>query len=143
MKVPWENLYPSEHLTDPKVVAARRLLAQVIERFEEASKEIDSDPVAADDNVQTCQPILAELFACRSIGDGFATVVNALLVALLNQDGELLTQKQISLITQSLKELSSHLFLTYESALRSLRGFKKAGLRIHPQALQHLDLVHE
>jgi hypothetical protein len=142
-RISWAELYPSEEVADPKVVAAQRLLTKVIKRFEDASQVVDDDPVAADDYVQSTHPLLAELFCCRSIGDGFAAIVNGISISVLNQHGEALSKKQITLITRSLKELKSQLFLSFDSALRSLREFKKQGLKIYPEALQHLDLKHD
>jgi len=139
----WEELYPFEEVADPLMVAAHRTLAEVIKRLEAAFQEVDSDPVTADDYVQSAHPLLAELFCCRSLGDGFGAIVNAIFIALLNQRGEPLSKKQIGLLMRSLRELKSHLFLTYDSGLRMLREFKKQGLRIHPEALQHLDLQHD
>jgi hypothetical protein len=141
--ISWEQLYPSEEITDPLIVAAQRMLGEIIRRLEAAFQEIDRDPITADDHVQSAHPILAELFCCRSVGEGFAAIINAALISLLNQRGEPLSKKQIGVLTRSLKELKSHLFLSYDSSLRVLRELKKHGLRIHPEALQHLDLQHE
>ena len=142
-KILWEELYPVDEVADPKVIAAQRLLAEAIKAFESAFKEADEDVVAADDYVQSAQPLLAELFACRSVGEGFAAIINALSISLVNQHGEPISKKQIGLIARSLRELKSQLFLSYDSGLRLLREFKKSGLRIYPEVLQNLDLQHE
>src|ERR1700760_2465187 len=81
-KITWEKIYPSEEIIDPKIVTAQRLLTEIIKRFEAASQETDSDPITADDFVQSTQPLLRELFCCRSIGEGFALIINALSISL-------------------------------------------------------------
>jgi hypothetical protein len=141
--ISWEQLYPSEEIADPLIVAAQRTLSEIVVRLEAAFQEIDSDPVTADDYIQSAHPLMAELFCCRSVGEGFATIANAIFISLLNQRGEPLSKNQIGVLTRSLKELKAHLFLSYDSALRVLRELKKHGLKIHPEALQHLNLQHE
>jgi hypothetical protein len=142
-EMPWDALYPAEEIIDPKIVAAQRLLTDVIKNIEIASRDYNSDPISADDHAQSTLPLLAELFCCRSIGEGFAVIVNAITIGLLNRHGEPLSQKQLHAIMRSLKSLKSHLFLRYDAALRILIELKQVGLNIHPETLQHLDLQHE
>jgi hypothetical protein len=122
------DLYPARQAFSPEHITALRLLQLAIGRCQRAIGAHTEDPMAADSEIQKVQMLLPELFCCRALGDGFGTVVNALICAFQNSDGNALGQKQIKVLENVFSELRDKPFLNVTKAddaveLLELNGF--------------------
>jgi hypothetical protein len=84
---------------------------------------------------------LPELFCCRSLGDSFATVVNALFHGLKNLNGLPIREAQITQILNSIRVLRRRPFLEYGEALAVVGRLEATGLRSDPQGLATIEEV--
>jgi len=92
------DLYPARQAFSPEHITALRLLKLAIGRCQRAIDAQADDPMAADIEIQKIQMSLPELFCCRALGDGFGTIVNALICSLQNMDGNALERSQIRIL---------------------------------------------
>ena len=78
-----DEIYHSpESIGSPYLRSALRLISKALGDVDSALELLgDGDKVGSDDAMQHFQVILPELFACRSIGEGFGLLVSALLNA--------------------------------------------------------------
>jgi hypothetical protein len=134
--IPIDVLYPATENNRRDLIQALRLLQQAGAALERARDALRSDDVMQSDHyVNSVQQLLPELFRCRTIGDGFAGIINALEIAFVNQAGEPFAEKQIVATLRSLKELRSRPFIPFESAQHTIEELENAGLRVDPATL--------
>jgi hypothetical protein len=137
--IPIDTLYPATENNRHDLIRALQLLPQAIRALEGARDTIRSgDLLQSDQHVHAVQVLLPELFRCRTIGDGFAATINALEIALVNQHGEPLTEKEIGSSLRALKELRSHPFLSFDNAQQLIEELEKTGLLVDPASLGDL-----
>lgn len=99
------------------------------------------DEVSSDNDIQHFFALLPELFCCRSIGDGFASIINSIYNAIINHSEiGLLSENQISKILLLLKRLQAEPFLDLDDAIDLILLLDEVGLNIKPQ---HLNKVSE
>ena len=86
---------------------------------------------------------LPELFCCRSIGDGFGLIINAIQSGLANSAGEPTTKAEVIAIRQALRLLRDEPFIPTEAATDILMRLEDAGLSIEPSGFDALaDLLN-
>jgi hypothetical protein len=133
-----DDLYPGLGASET-LSRSLSLLAQAQERINEANEQIKlQNPVAADDAMQRLQAFLPELFCCRTLGDGFGAIINAVLLGLQNSEGQPLNERQIEVIGRALRTVRNEPFLSFESALQVIEKLNEADLRTNPQAFPYL-----
>jgi hypothetical protein len=138
-QVPIDALYPEAQEDD--IGKALKLLAEGIDVFEKARNE--QDIIGSDRQVIRFQAILPRLFSCRSIGDGFAVIINSLHFAFVNQRGKPLSNDQITTIWRVLKALRLRPFVAFEQAMEQVEEIEKADLQVDPPILSELLVESE
>ncbi len=137
--IPIEVLYPASESNRQDLIRALQLLPQAVKALEIARDALNSnDPLQSDHSVHSVQILLPELFRCRTIGDGFGAIINALEIAFVNRRGEPLNSAQVVAILRALKQLRSHPFLSFESAQQVIEELEKTGLCVDPASLGEL-----
>lgn len=133
-----EELYGG--VADIKVLGrAIELLIEGCQRLELAlSAARIGDAIAADDEVQQLGALLPELFCCRQLGDGFGTVINSLQIALSNQHGNPLTERQISAALRAVRRIRNAPYLTFDQAVDAVIEMEDSGLFVDPANLSEL-----
>jgi hypothetical protein len=130
---------------DPKdsILASALVLLDEAETtlVEAAALAGEGDQISADDAVQRFQALLPELFCCRSLGDSFATVINALFHGLKNLNGLPATETQIAQMLNSIRVLRRRPFLVYTEALAVVTRLEATKLRVDPQGLTTIQEV--
>jgi hypothetical protein len=101
----------------------------------------EGDHISADDAVQRFQALLPELFCCRSLGDSFATIINALFHGLKNLNGLPVSETQIVQILTSIRVLRRRPFLEYPEALAVVARLEAMNLRVDPPGLVTIQEV--
>lgn len=82
-----------------------------------------------------CTVRLRELFCLREIGDGFATVANALLSAVENLPGGMATMEQLHAIRQRCVRIQVEPYLSTADADVQVDRLERAGLQTEPAVL--------
>jgi hypothetical protein len=137
--IPIDVLYPPADSSRPALVKALRLLAESVATLEHARDALAAnDHLQSDHDTQRVEALLPELFRCRTIGDGYAAIINALEIACINRRGDPLTAKQIFTFLRVLKGLRSHPFVSFDLAQQSLQELEQAGLCVDPVTLGDL-----
>lgn len=129
------DLYPARQAFSPEHIMALRLLRLAIGRCQRALDAQAEDPMASDTEIQKVQMLLPELFCCRALGDGFGTVVNALICVFQNTDGNLLDQNQIKILESVFKELRDKPFLNVTEADDFVELLESNGFSPYPTEL--------
>jgi len=130
------ELYPVRHAFAPQHIAALRLLTVAIGRCEHALAHLkDGQKMKADTEIQKLQVLLPELFCCRSLGDGFGTLVAALSSGLEALNGDTPNQHQIQAFKRVLTLLWEKPFLTADEADSHLPLLESVGLSVYPADL--------
>jgi hypothetical protein len=101
----------------------------------------EGDQISADDAAQRFQALLPELFCCRSLGDSFATVINALFHGLKNLNGLPVSETQIGQMLNSIRVLRRRPFLVYTEALAVVARLEATKMRVDPQGLTTIQEV--
>jgi hypothetical protein len=135
-----DELYADLDAGQSILAAAIILLDEAETKLIEATAAADSgDLITADDATQRFQALLPELFCCRSLGDSFATVINALFHGLKNLNGLPVREAQIAQILISIRVLRRRPFLEYSEALAVVARLEATSLRVDPQSLATIE----
>lgn len=130
------ELYPVREAFRREHINALRLLAVGIGRCQRALQRLaDNDVMAADTDIQKLQVLLPELFCCRSLGDGFGTIINALMSAFETLGGNIPDRSQIEAIRRLLAVLRDRPFLSPDEADEELERLEQVGLNPYPTEL--------
>ena len=133
------ELYTERSALSRDLANAMHLFEQVLERLESAQQSMDRDePFRADDEIQYLFSLLPELFCCRSIGDGFGSIVGGIFHGLSNLEGIPPSKEQIDAIQTTFMLLSRRPFMSMDQALDTLMELEDAGLHLEPRELQTL-----
>ncbi len=84
---------------------------------------------------------MPELFACRTIGDGFGMVVGALLTAFLNRGVDVWSEEHIGAVSSALKLLRETPFLAEEQAVDSIDKLQDKGVKVGIRMLEELASI--
>src|SRR5688500_16515355 len=71
------ELYPDMAGATSAFAAAVNLLNESLQILATAGDAFDREPLEADDHINAFSALVLELFACRSLGEGFGNIVNA------------------------------------------------------------------
>lgn len=129
------DLYPARQAFSPEHITSLRLLKLATGRCQRAIDAYGEDLMVADSELQKVQMLLPELFCCRALGDGFGTVVNALICAFQNSDGNTFGQKQIRVLEDIFKELRDKPFLNVTKADDFVELLESSGFSPYPTEL--------
>jgi hypothetical protein len=129
------DLYPARQAFSSEHITALRLLKLAIARCQRAIDAHADDPMTADIQIQKIQMSLPELFCCRALGDGFGTIVNALICALQNNDGNALDPNKIKVLKSVFTELREKPFLSAMEADESVELLESNGFYPYPKEL--------
>ena len=99
---------------------------------------MNGELLQADTEMQKLQVLLPELFCCRSLGDGFGTIINALMSAFEGLGGDIPNAAQIVAMRRMLELLSEKPFLSVDEADQQIELFEKVGLNPYPAELLEL-----
>jgi hypothetical protein len=140
-----DSLYPAPDILSPAFGTALRLLAESLQRAAEAVIAADEeDRIAADNAVIRIQALLPELFCCRSLGDGFGHLINAIFYGIKNRAGTFLNAVQIRSIKRALEAVRSQPFMSFEVADGYVDYLEDAGLDTEPSTFRGLkELLDE
>lgn len=136
--VPVENLYDRQG--NPRIFKALDLIDEAHVRVAAASSSVATDPLVADDHMMHVQATLFRLLSLRDIGEGFATVVAALLRGVESGAGGPFAKEQIGAVFQCLNRLRAEPFLSLDGALDEVDALEDAGLATTSTDL--IDLAH-
>jgi len=127
------ELYPFSDVNDAILFQALELLTSCVSTLE-LTQRIDptSDYIGFDDAMTQCRAILRDLFALRSIGDGFASLVNAIIWSLKNKDTDVLSRKQVSVVLEAIKELKRKPLMHFDTATGLIDQLEEADLTVEP-----------
>ena len=137
-KIETRALYPCRESITPLFNKALLLLDKAIEEITEARESLKNEDLIGQDNAMLhLAKILAELFCCRSLGDGFGAVVSALFHALANRDhGALTTEAQINQIASILRKIQEEPFIQFEESIDMIMDLEDLEFNINPA---HVD----
>jgi hypothetical protein len=130
------ELYPIRAAFSRNHITALRLLTLAIGRVKRGMDALSlNDIIAADIEIQKVQVLLPELFCCRTLGDGFGTIVNSIISAFEALAGETPSVKQLRAMAQSFQMLKDKPFLSTEEADAQVEKMESVGLSAYPQEL--------
>ena len=141
-----EDLYHSpERIESPYLPNGIRTISAALGNIDEALELLsDGDKVGADDAMQHYQVLLPQLFACRSIGEGFALVTSSLQNAVSHLRGEPMNEAQIRSVRATLVALRSEPFMTFDASLEYVSRLERVGFNVDPPKFDYLvDLLSE
>ena len=118
--------------------AAIELMDRSISLMQSAINDLAADPIASDDTMTKLAPVLVEMFCCRQVGEGFATVVNALLCAVQNHASSKWLDNQLQVAMKEPKHLREEPFLKCDQALDVIDNLEGVDLTPQPQAFEYL-----
>jgi hypothetical protein len=130
------RLYDAPVGDTSNIVRALELLKRVSDYFAEARKA--SSLIDADRSLQRAQKLLPQLFALRSIGDGFGVIVNSLYVAFANLHGKPMNKAQIEVVWRVVRDLRTRPALTLEQGIHVVEELEESGLEVDPPELAAL-----
>jgi hypothetical protein len=137
-----DDVYGELDTRDSVLGSALRLLIEAESKLIEGQVSAAAgDQISADDATQHFQALLPELFCCRSLGDSFATIINALFHGLKNLNGLPIAEAQITQMLNSIRVLRRRPFLEYGEALALVSRLEATGLRVEPQGLAAIEEV--
>ncbi len=131
-----DRLWDAAPGTISQTVRALELLKQVSD-FLAAAQRADR-PMDVDRFVQRAQLALPKLFACRSVGEGFAVIVNSLHFAFANLHGAPLRPDQLNVIWRVLRELRDRPAMSLEQGIQRVEELEDRGLEVDPPELGEL-----
>jgi hypothetical protein len=88
--------------------------------------------------VQRMQLALPNLFACRTIGDGFAIIINSLHFAFANLRGTPLSSDQLNVVWRILRELRARPVMSLDQGIQRVEELEKCGLQVDPPDVGNL-----
>jgi hypothetical protein len=123
-------LYQAREAGSKNFNRALELLEEASEALSEAKVAVESkDLVARASEVMRFERLLAPLFECREIGEGFANVINAVHMSIANLHGEPLDDDQIIALWRIVREVASAPFFGFQESLKFVRDLELVGLR--------------
>ena len=138
------DLYPTLGPDDGEIIQAIALLGRCMETLESARQINDkTDFIAYDEEMMRVRQELRQLFQLRQIGDGFGATVNAVLWALQNKDPERLSQRQLSVVVETLGQLRLKPLLHFDTAMTLMDQLEDSDLdidRLHWQRCLSLQM---
>jgi len=141
-----DDIYHSpESVGSPYLSTALRLMSTALKDIDSAIELLgEGDRIGSDDSMQHYQVLLPELFACRSIGEGFGLIVSSLQNAVRSLHGQPLDERQIRSVRSVIVALRSEPFMSFDAALAYVSRLEQANLSVDPPNFEYLaDLLSE
>lgn len=134
-----EDLYPGEDAAS-SLNTALRLIDSAQERLHSAVEYFEAEQyIEADLEAMQVRPALIGLFCCRSLGDGFANVIDGMLNGLRRLAGDALDLAQLAATQRCMDLLRQSPFLSFEESMQVIRILEEAGLKPYPAGLDRLQ----
>lgn len=128
-QIPIRELYPLANELKPALGTALHLLEEGLTHINVATNMlIEGDLVSSDDAIQRFQALLPELFCCRTLGDGFGAIVNAIFQSLKNLEGIPANIEQLGVIRNITNRILTEPFISFEEAVDEIILFETVGL---------------
>nr|WP_320192249.1 hypothetical protein [uncultured Desulfobacter sp.] len=128
-----KKLYPLGGISS-HIATAFTLLDEVVDRIDEAREATQNTSIIDSDNAMLhVRAILPELFCCRSIGDGFAAIVNAVYHSIMNHgQDKVFSETQLTVLRIVMKKTSEQPFMQFDDALDLVMDLEDAGFEVEP-----------
>jgi hypothetical protein len=137
--IDFNDLYPFQEFSTPELSTGLKLLAEAIREIDASIEHHNAgDEIGADDAIQRLQVLLPELFCCRSIGDGYAMVINAVQAALDHSNGTPVTLPATIAVGQAFRVIRNEPFISSDAAVDLLMRLEDTGLSIEPRGFEVL-----
>jgi len=137
-QVETNQLYPVSHELRPELARSFTLLSEGLEYVSQSIKALkEGDLISSDDFIHRLQALLPELFCCRSIGDGFGAIINAIYQSLANMQGSALELAQLETIRRGLRRISTEPFLELSEAVDEIIRLQDIGLEPEPNYFKY------
>lgn len=131
----------SEHLS-ADVKNAIRLLKESQVLLESALSEFDEQNfLPADDYLQRFYMILPELYCCRSVGEGFANIIQCCFHGLKNLEGMPPSRDQAQVLNLSIRSLLDELFMDFDESIRFVDDLEEVGFNVGPSRLTFIGEI--
>jgi len=128
-----EDLYRASEVGSLELTSAMKLLPEAVKWTELAISALDAmELFQADDAMLHVHSLMPELFCCRTLGEGFGVVVNAVLSSFENRNGSPMEKPQIEAIRRALLAIRSSPRITFDHALDYVTAMETAGLDVAP-----------
>jgi hypothetical protein len=132
-----DELYAGIPAIRPELATALRLLQDGLDHLNFAVEAVtNADQIGADDGIQRFEAMMPELLACRSLGNSFGAIINALINALRNRHGEFLTQPQMIALRTIMNETRDEPFMSFDRAVDAITKLEDAGFIVEPEAFE-------
>jgi len=127
------KLYPLGG-TSPHIATTFSLLDEVVEKLDEAIEATENgDTIGSDNSILHIQSILPELFCCRSIGEGFAAIINAVYHGINNHGpNTLFSEPQLVTLRVVMNKLSEQPFMQFDEGLDLIMKLEDNGFEVEP-----------
>lgn len=127
------DLYPLSDELRPELSIAFNLLKEGTQHLSYAIEmQATGDIISSDDAVHRLQALLPELFCCRSISDGFGSIINAVYHSITNMNGNPLNMRQLSAIIGVINRVSTEPFLEFNEAVDEVMTLEDVGFEVEP-----------
>ncbi|HTV07748.1 MAG TPA: hypothetical protein VMD97_01730 [Candidatus Aquilonibacter sp.] len=132
------ELYPFAEVSDATLFQAIQLTGECISSLGETLGFDPNDFLSIDSKLIQVRVTLRQLFALRSIGDGFGAVVNGCLWGLKNKDTETVSRRQIAALKAVLSEVKRKPLMHFDTAMSLLDDLESVDLSPEPDTLSDL-----
>jgi hypothetical protein len=135
-----EDLYPLSSQMRPELARAWSLLDEGLAYIGNAIKSLQEhdDVMASDDAIMNFQALLPELFFCRTIGEGFTTIITSVNHAIVNFDGAPLTIPQLKSLNAIIRRLRTEIYISDDEANDEVIKLQEIGFRVDPKYISSL-----
>jgi hypothetical protein len=140
-----KSLYPLSPDLRPELAVAFNLVNEGLKHITEAiNAESKADRISSDDAIHRLQALLPELFSCRSIGDGFGSIISAIYQSIANMQGAPLSPRQLQAIKKVLSRINTEPFLELGEAVDEIMSLEDAGFEVEPSYYKYAaDMLDE
>lgn len=140
-----KSLYPLSREVRPELAATFTLLNEGLKHIADAiNAEVKGDRISSDDAIHRLQTLLPELFCCRSISDGFGSIVSAVYQSLGNMQGGFVNSGQLQAIKRVLSRIDTEPFLEFGEAVDEIMALEEAGFEVEPPYYKYAaDMLDE
>ncbi len=140
-----KSLYPLSRELRPELAIAFSLLNEGLKHVTDAiDAERKGDRISSDDAIHRLQALLPELFCCRSISDGFGSIISAVYQSLANMQGAFVNAGQLQAIKKALNRIDTEPFLQFEEAVNEIMSLEDAGFEVEPSYYKYAaDVLDE
>ncbi len=140
-----KSLYPLSPELRPELALVFNLIAEGLRHITDAiNAERQADPISSDDAIHRLQALLPELFCCRSIGDGFGSIISAVYQSIHNMQGAPLSPRQLQALKNVLSRVNTEPFLEFGEAVDEIMSLENVGFEVEPSYYKYAaDMLDE